>query len=792
MKKQREASKNKDLAKKQSALIKALEGIGDILVYETKQKNRNKRVINGLGRLKDFTQELFTIQREDPERFERLVLSQDFLEYYKKEKEKALVVLSIDPSKYLISFSTAVNQFIKIYESAREANNEEVYRYSVYNLIWMLSNLCKIPGNGLFIEQLLRVLTGIARASIEEDDTLLFSSSTSWYVDIAFSISGKSEILFDLSYLYLFDRYFFSIARYAVSLDRYILFEILVSKLVDGIHIPSYDASKIWDYGHLVLRSDFEKANRLDKEYDIEDRVIELYKSQEDIFEINQLKEWLNRFQELEDIIDPNLSREQEQESEVLKEKIRGFVYAQYKYNDLLENVFSLAAFCLREQRLRYIKCLWEYKQPPDANGKWVGHDIVPETTDSLISFYFKKGLFEREPEYFDGHHGSEIYYKKYFLLLLARMLQSTKTSLYNDPRSSPDVRLPYLNVYRLSNIEYSIDGLEKIAIDMQQQKELFKSLGFRMDELEDTFSRLAVFLSLLKTKAKERIGELLRSRKLSEEKLGAFKDNVCKGFCENAVMRNIIRRYGRFEDKTQDAYTGDLKRIGRHYISDKAAFFNEWHVHYIDWGKDDGRAIADEEDSIILKVLFKVCRHVKNMDLSAALSTLHDISDIVIITCNVDPNIHFNTDDNYIPRWQISDSDHNNDDLLSGYYFRDKKVPVYCVYPANTQEAILILNKSSMGNLIQYSPDGDEMGLKYEIFYINVEAYSDNDELINEHLVNPPDWLKEFESEKDREDFLRGKVRIQIYERFEYTVAGDECGLILTRIPEEPIELID
>jgi hypothetical protein len=245
--------------------------------------------------------------------------------------------------------------------------------------------------------------------------------------------------------------------------------------------------------------------------------------------------------------------------------------------------------------------------------------------------------------------------------------------------------------------------------------------------------------------------------------------------------MRSILKSFGKVEDKTHEAYEGAIKRIGPQYVSDKAAFLDEWYVHYLDWGKNEGRDIAGEEDSMILQILFKVCRHVDNMDFYTALSTFDDLSDLVVLACNVDPNSFFDSDYNYVPTWQIAGFGPNEDSLISGYYFKDKRIPVYTTFSRNMQETILLLNKDSIGNLVQYSPNDDELEPKYEIFYINVEVLSENDELVNKYLSDPPDWLKEIESDKDREDYLKEKVIIQIYERFEYRVTEDMCGLILT-----------
>lgn len=49
--KQKNFSNNKNYALKQTKLIKTIEGIGDILVFETKRRNRNKDVIQHLRRI---------------------------------------------------------------------------------------------------------------------------------------------------------------------------------------------------------------------------------------------------------------------------------------------------------------------------------------------------------------------------------------------------------------------------------------------------------------------------------------------------------------------------------------------------------------------------------------------------------------------------------------------------------------------------------------------------------------------------------------------------------------------
>ena len=135
-------SKNKKLSDKQNVLIKTLEGIGDILVFETKRQ-KNKLVLEGLQKITDIIKKLFDIKENDPEKFKQLVFSQEFLEFYKKDEKNAKFLLGFDPEKYLISFSTAINQVTRVYDAAINSQNEEISKLAVYHIKLILARLTK-------------------------------------------------------------------------------------------------------------------------------------------------------------------------------------------------------------------------------------------------------------------------------------------------------------------------------------------------------------------------------------------------------------------------------------------------------------------------------------------------------------------------------------------------------------------------------------------------------------------------------------------------------------------------
>ncbi|MBI4743312.1 MAG: hypothetical protein HY776_00505 [Actinobacteria bacterium] len=530
----------KNITAKQNLLIQSLEGIGDILVYEAKRQ-KNKLVLDGLQMISDSVKKIFNIQKSEPERFEQLVVSQDFLELYQKDKEEAQLRLTFDPEKYLISFSTAINQIIRIYESAIETQNKEVSRFAVYHINWILKALAFEKDNRLFIEQILRKLAQITRTAIKNNDDSAYSAAIHWYTDIVFNRFTQSK--FQLSYIDLFDKYFFANINYIVSQNQESLFHALVSSLIDGVDFSYYDRGKIWDYGHIILEDDLQKYNKLDKEYGIEKRIRELAHSENELDTKEKLDSWLDKLDELKEIIETNLTDSQTKEAKELEKKVRDFSISQFKYNNLLEVVFAIGAYCLFKQKPSLIKHLWQYKQPPDSDAHWIGHDIIPETLNQVIQFYLRKELFERKLNFLEGHHGSEVYYKKYFLLLLARVLQNIR-SYENDDKypQIEDYQLPDLNIYRLSDLGDSADEFIQLADSLKNEKNLLFELGFDVGKIDELFDKkLISFLQKIKIESNKQISAKHKKEKISPNKVEEFKEDVLKSFHKVVIMRDIF-----------------------------------------------------------------------------------------------------------------------------------------------------------------------------------------------------------------------------------------------------------
>jgi len=550
-----------------------------------------------------------------------------------------------------------------------------------------------------------------------------------------------------------------------ISENQTPLFERLVSSLVDGVHIFPYDRGKIWEFGHIVLRSNLKKYNELDKRHNVENKLKELANSQNGLHTKEKLNGWLKKFDEFKKILEPHFDQQQEQEAKKLEMDIIEYVNSQFKYNNLLKTVFAIGGYCLFKKKPEYIRYLWEYKQPPDSDALWTGHDIVPNTINGLINLYFKKGFSKGEFDFWEGHHGSEIYYKQYFLLLLARTLRALKRE------EIENYNLSKLNIHLLSGLEYSIDEFVQIAKNLKEQTEILDKIGFntaRLDELFD--NRLLPFLKSLKTKAQEEIKSLQRKQCISSKRVSEFKAQVLKGFNESTIIRNIFKHYKLYKDRTNEKWEGSSRRFGINRVDSKGAFFDEWYVDYGKWGVYYGRDLASGENLDLLNQITANCKEIKESQFEQTLGKFNNLSDIIIFATKETLYSFFGNSKNFLPKWHKNSPQLDLKSFEGWYLFKGLHIPIFEI-PHRIGKQIFILNKLKLGTLLQYSPlnKGESNELKKDIFYMNVQVFSENQELMDKFIQEPPEWLNRIGSEEKQKQYLCERVLISIFERFAY-----------------------
>jgi len=336
-------------------------------------------------------------------------------------------------------------------------------------------------------------------------------------------------------------------------------------------------------------------------------------------------------------------------------------------------------------------------------------------------------------------------------------------------------IKLPYSR-----DLAYLAEGTRDLIRILDDIKASPDNWKFVLND--DAINKVDAFKELL-TEAKEaqeqKETELKREQAISQKRVQEFKKEVLKTFYEGANMRNIFANYFKaYEDKTKEK-TDKKERFGINIVDDKASFFDEWHIHYVGWGENYGRDLASGENSYLLDDIAKDCKEIKKEEFETTLAKIGNPDNIVIFATNIAFWRFFEDSKKFKPKWHRGIEQLEVKGFGGWYDFNGKSIPVFETYHRKIDKQILILNKSKVGQLVQLSPlnEGEKEESVEGIFYMDIQAFSENKELMEEFIKKPPEWLKKIGDEQKQREHLRERVRIQIFERFEYNKPKDFEG---------------
>ncbi|MBG0785245.1 MAG: hypothetical protein H0S79_09090 [Anaerolineaceae bacterium] len=764
----------------QNDFIRSAEGIGDILVFETK-RYKNKLVQSGLIKLQYFVEKLFHLQNENPEKFSDLAFNQDLIDSTEADNFSVQLRLQFHPEENLVGFYSLIDQIIRIYNAAIESQNSEISRFAIHHLNWILEYLASREGNSIFINTILGKLTQITRVAIKNNDESAYYSAIDWYIKIVFDSFGSTS-KFNLMYLPLFDNFFFLTVRLIVNEAETNTFYQLVSSLIDNIHF-SEQPSDIWNFGHLILESDFELYKEINRKYQIENKLRELSLLEKNIDTLDKLESWQEKFSELKYTIEKYISDENKDKASEIEEKINKFIVDRYKYNNLLNIVFAIGAYCLFKERYLYIKYLWEYKQPPDSDATWIGHDIVPNTLNLLLRYYLRIDLIDQKFHFWANHHGNRIYLKQYFVLCQLNILKQYSQDERDSIPEITKIDLSGLNVNELHRLENMVDDIVDLSSDLTKNNRLFVELGFELSNIDDLFSKkFYPYLDNVRINTKNKIEKRLKEERISQDKVNGFIDSVISGFQNNAYMREIFINFlDSFDDFSEDFELSnvDIQRYGIKTIFSKEAFFDQWFIQYGDFGHQLGSGIALTENYILLRELSNECDEESLTDFSEVLVTLPNLENYFIIAINRSYWEYFGNSKIVKPKWLDEDNAINLPGFKGWLENNNSLIPIFEIFSQDSGDLILLLDKSLIGKLVQYSPLSSALEIQFQtgIFFVSIESFSENRELLKEFISDPPEWLLEYEDDEKKRSYLETKVLIKIFERFQYKATGEKIG---------------
>ncbi|MDH5613075.1 MAG: hypothetical protein OEY66_11540 [Gammaproteobacteria bacterium] len=771
----------------QKHFISAIEGIGDILIYETSRRSKNAIIIESLNSIYEITENLFKIREQDPDKFDNIVFTKEFIDFHKSDQEGAQFSLGLRSEKHTITFTTIITQFSRIHDAANETKNNEICRNTVYKLINILNTISSKPGLDLFVEQVLRIIYDISVVSLKDDVSSKYAATSHWYTDTVFN-SLFNEKKFDVSYLPLFNRCFFSTIQHMISNGYKSEYDNLVSMLIDGVSIPSYNNGKIWDFGRLLSRLDPEKYREISNTKEIGKKIALLANTK--ITSTENYNDWIKELNSLKSILSPNIPDHNIDEFNELEKDSIDYVESQLKLHDLITIAYATGSYCLFKKQYEFIMSLWEYKQPQDADATWTSHDLVPDTVPSIINFYW----FSQNNKYkfWEGHHGSSLYNKQYFLLLLARAI--TKAPEYSDKNEFKVIyTLPDLSVRKAHSLQHSVDGLCKIAASLISNIEMLESLDFKIDEKETLFSKTLVNLLIsIKNQANERIKKAHVEMEISTEMTDQFKIDVLSGYESNSILKDIFKHYKKYLPILSSKNTGNIERYGINQLADKEMFFDDWHVSYTGFGKNYGSILGNSESLRAFLEIKEKCVKINVNNFWGFLKRDENLDDLIILLAGYDAYTYFSNHEYFTPHWKIDSFTTSMKGFCGWITVHDKNVPIFKITKNHDQRGAILVRASTLGMWEQLSPinkneSNDDL---CDSLYIKIQSYSNDSELKKNLILKSPDWLLEKGDNDKQNQYLDTKALINIYERYRYISREDFEGYDI--ILNDKVELLN
>lgn len=269
-----------------------------------------------------------------------------------------------------------------------------------------------------------------------------------------------------------------------------------------------------------------------------------------------------------------------------------------------------------------------------------------------------------------------------------------------------------------------------------------------------------------------------IRDSKISTSKINEFATLVTKAFTESAILRNILKHHMQFTDSSQTDKP-EINPIGMSVSDFKEPFLPKSDTLFFGWGENYGQGLARGETQNILSNLTNQSALAKLVDIDAIIKDFGTDNTIIIATGEsaiLDiyklPNVTMN----YL-------GPNKSPEIPSPEAYYLNAIPIYSVPSKEKLTQLLVLDKTIPTNLVQYSPypKSIKTGFGTSTIRIDVDAFSDNETLLNEFLSKSYPWLAKQGTPEEQAEYLRGKVLVYVAEKFELIIPAKFRG---RRIP--------
>ncbi len=749
------------LAKKQN-VIESVEGIGDIILYQIRRKN-NRAAAAAVTELMKMTVKLIRLNMFKSKKFDLLVYSPELMKYRQDNTPEAINNFCFkDTNKHLSLLATYINQLERVFLTATNENNNEVAQYAIRSLNASLLHASTQVKNELVVEFIVRKIHNCVRSAITLDNAISQSIVT-WYIDNMLKEPHRGKASFHVPYLDIYDPYFVSIMKQIINSGKFDKFSAVIDYMANNFHFTEYQKEKLWGYHYLLRAADFEKYLVINREQRVQRRVRNLIEEESQMYTIAQLDSWLESFAALKEIIEKNLTSDEDKKKALLLEgEIKDNAIKHLKYTRMLRLSYVIGSLCMLNDNQEYIRYMRDVARDLAKRDK--GLNLIPQTLQQVMNDYLIfYDLAERHGIAASG-------YRRYMMILIEDLF---------DANDKQNFYLPFLQQEQIVPGMQALGGLIEVANDVQQQQ---------------NSKTLVPVLSFLNKEYKgiERLIIKMRSNLTIDKKVESnFYTSFMEGFNSRIVLRNLFSKYlNSYDNKTKNKYKKLPNRAwGINELAEKANILSSGDK-LKRTASQYGETMADIENMTIFGNLMKHCRGARTTNIENLLRRLGDPKDLLIVSSYSGVNKLLDKQERFHMARHIDNArvttQRQLDELSNiqgfvGYYdISNHPIPVFNFYYRGEGDYILILRKSKIGTLTQMplvphpTPKKKYLKLTKDSMYFKIEELAKNTKAMKSYIDQAPPWLTELGDLKQQKDFLKQRILITALENMLLTPVAD------------------
>ena len=320
----------------------------------------------------------------------------------------------------------------------------------------------------------------------------------------------------------------------------------------------------------------------------------------------------------------------------------------------------------------------------------------------------------------------------------------------------------------------------------------LLQILGFDINQLSDAIQYgLIAFLESLTPKVDQQLEILRCIGKISPKKIEGFEQDFLRGYDEEVSIQGLFNFYRLYESNIVKPRSEEILPFGLNHIDEKSILFEDWYVDDGHIGFHLGNSLATSKNSKLIIAILQSCATREDANLRQILSeNLKDLDEFIIVAVNMNLfedllqlyDIHY-----FKQRSTFEESEGYPQAFAGLYIYEGHEIPLFsyfCHVPNDldiSDKSTLILNKKCLGKLVQYAPDLSKEAYQLKDYFgFKFEVYSDNQELMNQLIEQPPAWLSDIGDELQQKKYLESRVSIEIHEKFNLEIDPNFLGFCI------------